>query len=215
LNLPVTQLQSYDENSSEFGEYYQLFRKLKNISNNKNGQIVLFTSAIAEEGRTTISSFASKTCSLAMGDYCLLVNSNFKKANFHQKNQQNSSIGFSDILTKKIEYDLAVKESGIARLHYISAGSPIKSTLSAQAWQKAANILNILRTYYKFIVIDSPPVLESTYTLRLAELVDSVLLIIRVGQTPRKLVKRSVKILKESQCNFDGLILNDTKSILI
>ena len=46
--------------------------------------------------------------------------------------------------------------------------------------------INELRSEYKFIVVDSPPVMAATDAVILSVLVDGVLIVVRSGETPKE-----------------------------
>ena len=64
------------------------------------------------------------------------------------------------------------------------------------------------------IIVDGPPVIPVGDTLRLAQLVDGVILVVRTGKTSRKVVKRAIDMLKSSNCKLLGVALNDLSSVL-
>jgi Mrp family chromosome partitioning ATPase len=69
-----------------------------------------------------------------------------------------------------------------------------------------------LRQEYKFIVIDSPPVMAATDAVILSVLVDGVLLIVRSGETPKEAFKRMRDLLGGVKCRLLGVLLNAVDS---
>jgi len=53
-----------------------------------------------------------------------------------------------------------------------------------------------LRTRYKFVVIDSPPIMAATDAVILSVLVDGVLLVVRSGETPKEAFTRTRDLLR-------------------
>ena len=69
-----------------------------------------------------------------------------------------------------------------------------------------------LRQEYKFIVIDSPPIMAATDAVILSVLADGVLLVVRSGQTPKDAFTRARDQLGAVKCRLLGVVLNAVDS---
>ena len=69
-------------------------------------------------------------------------------------------------------------------------------------------MLRELRKRFKFVVIDSPPVLPVTDAMILSTLVDGVVFVVESGATVRGAVTRARKILQNVGANVLGIVLN-------
>ena len=69
-----------------------------------------------------------------------------------------------------------------------------------------------LRKRYKFIVIDSPPIMAATDAVILSALVDGVLLVVRSGQTPKEAFTRTRDLLTSVKSHVLGVVLNAVDS---
>jgi Mrp family chromosome partitioning ATPase len=65
-----------------------------------------------------------------------------------------------------------------------------------------------LRQRYKFVVIDSPPIMAATDAVILSVLTDGVLLVVRSGETPKEAFTRTRDLLASVKCNLLGVVLN-------
>jgi capsular exopolysaccharide synthesis family protein len=70
------------------------------------------------------------------------------------------------------------------------------------------SMLQELRKRFKFVVIDSPPVLPVTDAMILSTLVDGVIFIVESGATVRGAVTRARKILQNVGTTDLGVVLN-------
>jgi Mrp family chromosome partitioning ATPase len=75
-----------------------------------------------------------------------------------------------------------------------------------------ADAINELRTKYKFIVIDSPPVMAATDAVILSVQTDGVLLVVRSGATPKEAFTRTRDLLSSVKCRILGVVLNAVDS---
>jgi len=73
---------------------------------------------------------------------------------------------------------------------------------------KLADALRILRKEYKFIVIDSPPIMAATDAVILSVQADGVLLVVRSGETPKEAFTRARDLLTSVKCHLLGVVLN-------
>jgi Mrp family chromosome partitioning ATPase len=69
-----------------------------------------------------------------------------------------------------------------------------------------------LRHRFKFIVIDSPPVMAATDAVILSALTDGVLLVVRSGETPKEAFTRTRDLLAAVKCRLLGVVLNAVDS---
>jgi len=79
---------------------------------------------------------------------------------------------------------------------------------------KLADAIAELRSKFKFIIIDSPPVMAATDAVILSVQADGVLLVLRCGQTPKEAFTRTRDLLNSVKCRILGVVLNavDTSS---
>jgi Mrp family chromosome partitioning ATPase len=69
-----------------------------------------------------------------------------------------------------------------------------------------------LRAQYKFIVVDSPPILAATDAVILSVQADGVLLVVRSGETPKEAFTRARDLLTSVKCRLLGVVLNAVDS---
>jgi Mrp family chromosome partitioning ATPase len=77
---------------------------------------------------------------------------------------------------------------------------------------KLADAIAELRTKYKFIVIDSPPVMAATDAVILSVLADGVLLVVRSGETAKEAFTRTRDLLISVKGRILGVVLNAVDS---
>ena len=70
------------------------------------------------------------------------------------------------------------------------------------------DMLDEMREQYDHIVIDTPPTLSVTDAVVLSPRVDSVVLVIRSGQTTKQALRRARDILAQVNARVTGVLLN-------
>jgi capsular exopolysaccharide synthesis family protein len=77
---------------------------------------------------------------------------------------------------------------------------------------KLADAIVELRKRYKFIVIDSPPIMAATDAVIISVKTDGVLLVVRSGETPKEAFTRTRDLLASVKCRLLGVVLNAVDS---
>jgi len=70
------------------------------------------------------------------------------------------------------------------------------------------NLLTEMRSEYKFIILDSPPIASVSDVQIIAAEMDGVLLVVRAGSTSRHIVQRSCRMLRQTGARLLGSVLN-------
>jgi Mrp family chromosome partitioning ATPase len=69
-----------------------------------------------------------------------------------------------------------------------------------------------LRRRFKFIIIDSPPIMAATDAVIISAQTDGVLLVVRSGETPKEAFTRARDLLAGVKCHMLGVVLNAVDS---
>jgi polysaccharide biosynthesis transport protein len=209
------QLMSYCMPQSQVSEAFRSLRTSLLLSQAGHPpQVILVTSALPREGKTT--SAVNLAVTLAqLGDRTLLIDGDLRKPSVAKVLclPDGKYAGLSSYLAGASTLDLVtVLHPVIPNLSVIPTG-PIPPNpadlLSAERMRQA--VLE-LRQEYKFIVIDSPPLMAATDAVILSVLVDGVLLVVRSGETPKEAFKRTRDLLSGVKCRLLGVLLNAVDS---
>lgn len=183
-------------------------------------QIIGVTSAIAGEGKTTVAAglaaaLAEDGALLGFGrnaDTALLVQSNTGSSPEDPRLDVPSGPGLIEYLRGKCTLDAAIYPSGVSRLSILPAGEPLHTFPLAIRSGALAEMITDLKTKFGLIVLDLPPVLNSSDTQVLARLADQLVVVVRSGVTPAKLVQQALGQFEKEQ--LLGVVLNDSQVYL-
>lgn len=203
----------YDRESSYATELRRIYSNLK-AGGNGESQCVLVTSAMVGEGKSITSSYLAITAANLSQLNVVLVDFDLRRPRIHEYFNVGSRPGMVDIIKREMKVKAVVRKSTIPNLQIISSGiaSPAVGQLFDQANLSA--IIQELKFYYDFVVIDSPPVIPVSDPLLIADQADGVLLVVRAGSTQREVVKRAVNLLKNASVNIYGIVMNDYDDVL-
>ena len=200
---------------SQMAEAFRALRTALLLSQpDRPPQVILVTSALPREGKT--SSAANLAVTLAqLGDKTLLVDADLRKPGVGRMMNLTGGkyAGLSSYLAGASSLDLvSVPHPTIPNLTVIPTGPMPPNPADLLSSHRLADAIAELRTKFKFVVIDSPPLLAATDAVILSVLVDGVLLVVRSGETPKEAFTRSCDLLTSVKSNLLGVVLNAVDS---
>jgi capsular exopolysaccharide synthesis family protein len=177
-------------------------------------QVILVTSALPREGKTTAAANLAVTLA-QLGDRTALVDADLRKPGIGRLLNLGGGkyAGLSSYLAGVSSLDLiSVPHPSIPNLVAIPTGPLPPNPADLLSSHKLAEAIAELRTKFRFIVIDSPPVMAATDAVILSVQVDGVLLVVRSGETPKEAFTRTRDLLASVKCRVLGVVLNAVDS---
>ena len=173
-------------------------------------QVILVTSALPREGKTTAAANLAVTLA-QLGDKTVLVDADLRKPGVGRLLNLGTGkyAGLSSYLAGASSLDLVtVPHPAIPNLAAIPTGPLPPNPADLLSSHRLADAIAELRGKYKFIVIDSPPIMAATDAVILSVQADGVLLVVRSGETPKEAFTRSRDLLVSVKSNLLGVVLN-------
>jgi capsular exopolysaccharide synthesis family protein len=177
-------------------------------------QVILVTSALPREGKTTAAANLAVTLA-QLGDRTLLIDADLRKPGVGRLLNMTDGkyAGLSSYLAGVSSLELvAVPHPVIPNLVAIPTGPLPPNPADLLSSHKLTDALRELRGQYKFIVIDSPPIMAATDAVILSVQADGVLLVVRSGETPKEAFTRARDLLTSVKCHLLGVVLNAVDS---
>ncbi len=179
-------------------------------------QVILVTSALPREGKTT--SAANLAITLAqLGDRTILLDSDLRKPGVRRalnlSNGHLHEVGLSSYLAGVATLrDIIISHPNVPNLDAITTGPIPPNPADLLSSHRMAEAIEDLRQNYKFIVIDSPPIMAATDAVILSALTDGVLLIVWSNETPKQAFSRTRELLTAVKSHLLGVVLNAVDS---
>jgi succinoglycan biosynthesis transport protein ExoP len=173
-------------------------------------QVILMTSALPREGKTTAAVNLAVTLA-QLGDKTLLVDADLRKPGINRALSlvDGKHAGLSSYLAGVSSLDLiTVPHPAITNLAAIPTGPIPPNPADLLSSRRLTELIADLRSRYKFVVIDSPPIMAATDAVILSVLVDGVLMVVRSGETPKEAFTRTRDLLAGVKCRMLGVVLN-------
>jgi succinoglycan biosynthesis transport protein ExoP len=194
---------------SQMAESYRALRtSLLLTSLGTPPKVILITSALPEEGKTT----TSINCAIVLaqkGTRVLLIDADLRRPSIHKTLGMGPKVGLSNVLTGAITLQEATIRSNILpNLFVLPAGTPPPNPAELLASAEMKDVLTKLREQYDHIVVDTPPTLSVTDAVIMSTRADAVVLVIRSGQTTKQALRRARDILMQVNARVCGVLMN-------
>jgi capsular exopolysaccharide synthesis family protein len=213
-DMPV-ELVSYSMPQSHVSEAFRSLRTSLLLSQAGHPpQVILVTSALPREGKTTAAVNIAVTLA-QLGDKTLLIDADLRKPGVTRALSlpDGKYAGLSSYLAGVSTLDMVtVPHPVISNLAAVPTGPIPPNPADLLSSEKMGQAIAELRREYKFIVIDSPAIMAATDAVILSVLVDGVLLVVRSGETPKEAFTRMRDLLAGVKSRMLGVLLNAVDS---
>lgn len=190
-------------------ESYKMFRSNLHYMNvDADKQVIMFTSSLAGEGKTT--SISNVAVSFAQdGNRTLLIDCDLRRARLHLAFNIPQIPGLTNVLTSDCSLDEAVINIEEEQLLDILPGGPLPPAPAELLGSKALElIIKEARGKYDKILIDAPPILSVTDGVVLNRIVDGVVLVVASEDTHKDVIGKTIALLKKIDANLLGVLIS-------
>jgi capsular exopolysaccharide synthesis family protein len=200
-----------ENQTSSFAEGVWYLRTSLLLSRNvKPAKVILVTSCLAAEGKTTVAFSLSATLAQA-GSRVLLVDADLRKPALWKYFSRESTRGLGEALADSLSVEVDTPISALPNFAVVCSAQVRARPLELLDSGRMRSLLEDWRGDYDFIVLDSPPVLPVADAAVLSTMSDATLLVARHGRTTRQALRRSVEVLRwrNGTPAALGIVLND------
>ena len=197
------------ESYSLTAEAFRSMRTVLELKDTTDRQILLFTSAIPNEGKT----FCSTNTAVAMaqqGYRTLIIDTDMRNPSVAKAlHCSDGAIGLADVLTRKRTLEEAIQTTEIGDLFILTAGSVARNPAELLCLDRLNRLFDdpFLATFER-IVLDTPPVNAVSDALHLVKYASATCLVVRAGFTPAKASQRAHAALLSARVLDAGIVLN-------
>jgi polysaccharide biosynthesis transport protein len=203
-------LVSYVAPQSTGAEAFRTLRSSILLSSvDHQGRVVLITSSLAAEGKSTIA--ANLAVSFARRDArVLLVDTDLRRGTLHLKFRIANREGLSSVLVRESgasAYQRPLRD--LPNLFVLPRGPIAPNPGELLASHHLESLIEQWKLEYDHVILDSAPVLPVADSLSVAPLADSTVIVVRSAITRRKALLRIRALLRRAQARVIGIVVND------
>jgi receptor protein-tyrosine kinase len=195
-------------------EVHKLESRLWRQSREEGLHVILVTSAVRGEGKSTMVACLAASMSLSEGRRILAVDFDFRIPQLNEHFNLDIEWGIAEILQGQCTLDDAIIHTEISGLDVLlpSRGEPNPSSLLQVP--KLKNEFRILRDRYDVILIDAPAVLPVADTSGLIPLSDGVILMVLAGKSTGPQFRRARELCLGMGANLIGVVVGNVQEAI-
>lgn len=192
-----------------FSEAFKALRTrvLFSRPDSENLKKILITSAVPQEGKTTISvnlagAFAQD------GKKTLIIDADFRKPRVHNVFNQIKTPGLVDYLFDRATLEEIIRQTPLENLSYIPCGTIPHNPSELVGSNRMKQFLVTISEKFDVVIIDSAPIIAVTDSEILSRMVDATLLVVSADSTEMALMEKAIQLIKNDSSSFIGTVLN-------
>jgi Mrp family chromosome partitioning ATPase len=187
-------------------EYFRrIYLSLQSANSLDTIPTIGITSALDGEGKSTIALGVSTAMAADLDSPIVLVELNLTRPVVHKSLGIPAQPGLCEYLRGECPLPNALRQI-TENLFVLPAGDCRNDPARLIRMLTRANLLLRMDNSGAVLVLDLPPVLTASYGVLASSMADAVVMVVRAGQTPEKMVKDAIARLDES--TLRGIILN-------
>jgi polysaccharide biosynthesis transport protein len=192
--------------------YVESYRNLRSAllflsTEGERPKVLLITSAMPNEGKSTIAANLARTLARS-GSRVLLVDGDLRRGQLHRSLQMQSEPGLAELLRLNCDPDKVIQRDSLANFAFISCGARSGDPGDLFVSSELDQILARWRREFDYVLIDSSPLFAANDACCLAPKVDGTLFVVRRGQSSAGAVNEAIHLLAQRNARVLGVIVN-------
>ena len=193
--------------SKVFAEAVNTCRTGLSIHSDRDLQIILVTSSIPDEGKSTVA--LNLANSFGKLHKTLLIDCDLRQPSIGKAlGIPENAPGLSSFLLQKIKFKTCMNLNILRSFDCVAGGPVSKQPLEMLSSAKFAKTLEVLRGHYDKIIIDSAPTTVVSDALILSKLADGVMYVVKPHHTSMKLISSGLSRLAEADAKILGVCVS-------
>jgi capsular exopolysaccharide synthesis family protein len=192
----------FEESVDSLRTYLSLVEPVQDL------RVMAITSAISGEGKSSLSSQLAISLERASGERTLIIDGDMRFPTQHERFGVAVGPGLAEVLSKKCSLEEAIVASPIHSVFVLPAGYLAESPHRLLNNGSFAELLQRLRTQFRHVIIDTPPLLPASEALVMARAADASVLCMRRDYSRLDQVQEAHERLEAAKVHVLGGVLN-------
>lgn len=173
----------------------------------KKPQVIVSTSSIPGEGKTTVSLSLAKFLS-GLGKSVLLIEGDIRRRTLNEYFPSLPRTGIASVLNGDVKFANAIHRPAGFEADVLAGEKTTVNAADIFSSDTFKSFIKEMRSKYDFIIIDTPPVLVVPDARIIAECADAILFSVKWDSTSKSLVEESMRFFHNSNQRITGLVLS-------
>ena len=176
-------------------------------------KVIMFTSAIAGEGKTTIVAFLARMLAIGESDRVLLVDCAVSDPEIHTLFGLDNDKGILDYLSGTASLDEVIMTADEGVLDIVTIGPRRGADITQPLFnsEKMSTFIKAVREMYDYVLIDTSAILDAPETPIIGSYATGTVVVVQSGRTKREVIKRAMITVEKLGGKFLGTVLNRKK----
>ncbi len=211
LDQDIPVIVARDLPRSPISEAYRIFQaNLNFLSSDKELKVVVVTSSIPQEGKSTLC--ANLAVTMAQSERrVLLIDADTRQPSQHRFWNLLNQVGLSNVLVNKGDLKTAIKKV-MPNLSVLPAGVTPPNPMALLESKRMNSLIENFSDNYDFIIIDTPALNIGADAAILGKIADGILLVVRPGVVNSASATSAKEFLEQSGQNVLGIVVNGMAS---
>jgi exopolysaccharide transport family protein len=193
---------------SRLGESVRSIRVSTQMSDADQPRLMMVTSALPSEGKTTIALSLAFSAALSK-QRVLVIDCDLRHCSTSKYFNLADGPGLTDLLLGQATSEQAFRRGPIPQMSILPAGTTTRQTPDILGSETMRALLHVLRSLYDVVIIDAPPLTPVIDSALLSKHVDKVVFVVRWRTTPRQIAARAVAAIDRPRQKIAGVVLNN------
>lgn len=193
----------------ECEQYRTLRTQLFHAAEKKQTQVITVTSALAGEGKTSTVLNLALAIAQSKEKRVLIIDGDLRRPNIASYLGLQPKIGLAETLSGKTEALNTIFCLDGQELYVLPVSGESENPTELLSSERLGETIKLLRGYFDFILIDSPPIMPFADSRLLANHADAVIMVVRSGMTPYETVEKAIDALPAGR--ILGVVLNSAE----
>jgi len=179
---------------------------------------LLVTSPMPREGKSILTAYLAMT-SAHTGKRTIIVDLDLRRPIQHKLFGTERSPGMGDYLITDHPYEDfggLIHTTSMENLSLLPSGERLSSPggVLRVSIGKVDDLIKRLSLVSDLLIVDTPPIVPVNDAELIGPLVDGVVLVVMGGKTLREIVQRGIELIRKSNANLLGIVLNNVTKAL-
>jgi capsular exopolysaccharide synthesis family protein len=201
---------------SEEESFRMLHAGLRLSSAGDDSKVIIVTSALSGEGKTTVALYLAATAAL-LDERVLLIDGDLRRPEIHRLMSLPPGPGLPDLLfgvntvldDVLLHVPVAANTADERELAVLVSGNAPEHHTRAVSAERIASVIEKARPFYDRIIVDTPPATVVSDALTLMQRVPAVVLVVsRIGRATRDSSLRLHRQLTTAGAEIEGVVAN-------
>jgi capsular exopolysaccharide synthesis family protein len=192
----------FEESIDSLRTGIRLSRSLQDV------RVLAVASAVSQEGKTSLASQLAISMARASKGTVLLIDADVRAPDVDQIFEIPNDLGLADVLAGEADVDEVIYTDYSPRLHLLPAGQLQMHPHELLGETSFREILARLKARYRYIIIDTPPILSASEALVFATHADASILCTRRGYSRVRQTREAYNRLVQADANPIGVVIN-------